>query len=70
MDKKDIKKIIIQPGCVSCGTCQVVCPQVFEVDGICKIKEDTDFNIYNEKIHEAASICPVEVIEIVNKVKD
>ena len=70
MNKKNIKKIVIQPGCVSCGTCQAICPQVFEIDGICKIKETADFNQHREKIKEAADICPVGVIAIIGINKD
>ena len=59
-----MKKVIIAPGCVSCGTCQVICPQVFEVTDICHVKNDADFVKYVEKIIEATRMCPVGVIEI------
>lgn len=59
-----IKKVTIKPGCVSCGTCSVICPNVFEVSDIGKIKENVDFQTNEEEIKEAAQACPVGVIEI------
>ena len=59
-----MKKVIIKPGCISCGACQVVCPEVFKVTDVANIKEDVDFEEYLDKIEEATQVCPVEVIEI------
>ena len=39
--KKKIKEVKISPGCISCGTCAVVCPKVFNINGgISSVKED------------------------------
>jgi len=59
-----MKKVTIMPGCISCGTCQVVCPEVFEVTDISHVKENVDFEKNEEKIKEAAQMCPVNVIEV------
>ena len=59
-----MKRVKILPGCISCGTCAVICPEVFEVKNISVIKENVDFNKYSDKIEEAADMCPVSVIEI------
>ncbi len=59
-----MKKVKILPGCISCGTCQVICPEVFEVTDISHIKPDADLNKNEEKIKEAAEMCPVSVIEM------
>ena len=58
-----IKKLWIIPGCIACGECQDICPEVFYVSDECHIIQDTDLNKNAEKIKEAADICPVEVIK-------
>ncbi|MFC1894553.1 ferredoxin [Candidatus Dependentiae bacterium] len=63
--EKRIKKVSITPGCISCGTCQVVCSEVFKINGICSINKDADLGKYKEKIKEAAKVCPVQVIKII-----
>jgi len=59
----DVKKVEIMPGCVSCGTCEFICPAVFEVKGIAKVK-NIDLTPHTEAIKEAAFTCPVNVIKI------
>jgi len=58
-----VKKVYIVPGCISCGTCEAVCPQVFKVKSIAEVNEDADFEAHKEEIEEAAEICPVSVIK-------
>ncbi|MBD3231393.1 ferredoxin [Candidatus Dependentiae bacterium] len=57
-------KIKILPGCISCGTCEVVCPEVFKVSDVSHLKKDADLEQNKEKIKEAAQMCPVGVIEV------
>lgn len=64
MDSK-IKKVNINPGCISCGACQAVCPEVFEMKGVAYVKDSIDLNSYSDKIDEAVHMCPVEVIEVI-----
>ena len=59
-----IKNVKINPGCVSCGTCEVVCPNVFEVKEIVEIRKNADLRANEEEIKEAAQTCPVGAIEI------
>ncbi len=59
-----MKKVKILPGCISCGTCQVICPEVFEVTDISHVKQDADLQKHEEKIEEAAQACPVSAIEV------
>jgi ferredoxin len=59
-----MKKVKILPGCISCGTCQVVCPEVFEVTDVSHVREDADLEKNKEQINEAVQMCPVGVIEI------
>lgn len=54
--------------CITCGTCAVVAPDIFTIDsGIVELKKDPkNFTPEDEKAaKEAASMCPSEVIQIV-----
>ncbi len=59
-----ILRVKILPGCVSCGTCSAVCPEVFKVITISQVIEDADLQENKSLIEEAADMCPVSVIEI------
>jgi ferredoxin len=55
--------ITIVPGCIACGVCESLCPEVFTV------VEDSEANNDNVPGHEqncrdAAQACPVSVIKI------
>jgi ferredoxin len=68
--KKDMevflmKAFIDRDGCISCGLCIEICPDVFEFadDGLADVsKQPTRSNIH--KAHEAAEGCPVQVITV------
>ena len=60
---KNIKRVYMVPGCISCGTCESVCPEVFEVKSIAEVKLDADLKKHEEAIREAVEICPVSVIK-------
>lgn len=60
---KKIKSVEIEPGCTACGSCEFIAPEVFEVDNTCYVNKDADFQKNDEKIREAAKICPVWVID-------
>ena len=64
MAKKKIKKVEIVPGCISCGTCEVICPQVFEVKDISYVKRDADPTAHDDLVEEASDMCPVSVIKV------
>ncbi len=59
---KKIKMVEIEPGCIACGACEFLAPEVFTVSNNCVINSEVDFMAYQEKIHEAAQLCPVSVI--------
>jgi len=59
---KKIKMVEIQPGCIACGTCEFVAPEIFTVSNKCDIVRGADFTGLEEKIQEAARLCPVSVI--------
>jgi ferredoxin len=59
-----MKKVTIEPGCIACGLCQSIAPDVFQVNDIAHIKEDADLENNAELIREAAISCPVQVIKV------
>ncbi|MGL4228174.1 MAG: ferredoxin [Tannerellaceae bacterium] len=56
-----INKVWIEEGCISCGNCEAICPEVFQVNDVSEVQE-VDFNAYEDQIKEAAESCPVDVI--------
>jgi ferredoxin len=64
MNKK-ITHVRVMPGCVSCGACAVICPEVFELRGVSCVKQGASFDKNAAAIREAAQNCPVSVIEVV-----
>ena len=58
-----IAKVWIEDGCIACGMCEEICPEVFVVDDVCHVKLNVDFNEYASGIKAAADACPVEVIK-------
>jgi ferredoxin len=57
-----MKKVWINPGCISCGTCEFIAPEVFQVTDISHVKKDADLQANAEKIKQAVASCPVSVI--------
>lgn len=62
-----MKKLTIQPGCISCTTCQFTAPQVFEVTDVSRVKPDADLEKHAELIRLAVERCPVQVIKFQEK---
>ncbi len=58
-----ISEVWIEEGCTSCGLCESICPEVFEMPDIAIVKDGVDFNQFEDQIKEAAENCPVEVIK-------
>jgi len=63
MKKKSLKRVYIEPGCVSCGGCEALCPSVFKVNDCAHVASDADLEMHEDMIKQAASICPVNVIK-------
>lgn len=57
-----MKKIVIEPGCISCGACEFNSPEVFQVTDVSHVKEGVDIQKYYEQIERAIQGCPVKVI--------
>lgn len=58
-----LKKVEIIEGCIACGLCVDICPEVFEMDDLATVIEGVNYSDYEEKVKEAAEGCPVEVIK-------
>ncbi len=54
---------IVEEDCSGDAICEDICPEVFEVNDIAKIKEGVDPGEYEEEIKEAAEECPTECIK-------
>ncbi len=57
-----IKKITIEPGCISCGLCAFTAPEVFEVTDVSHVKQGANTMRNETVIKQAAEQCPVRVI--------
>lgn len=57
-----IKWVWIEEGCTSCGLCESICPDVFEMPDEAIVVKDANFSANEDDIKEAAEKCPVEVI--------
>ena len=62
-----MKNVTIAPGCTTCGVCEFIAPEVFEVTNISHVKEDFDFNKNKDLIDQASRACPVSVIIVDGK---
>ena len=63
--EENMKAVIDRSGCISCGVCIEICPEIFqfEDDGLAEVqKQPTRSNIH--RAHEAAESCPVQVITV------
>jgi ferredoxin len=58
-----ITKVWIEEGCIACGSCEQICPEVFVVTDQSRIIEGVNLSDYEPQIKEAAEFCPVEVIK-------
>lgn len=58
-----MKKVWIAPGCITCGRCEFLAPEIFEVLDVAHVKENVDFKKHEEAIKQAVKTCPVQVIK-------
>lgn len=48
--------------CTSCGLCESIAPDIFEVPDKMIVKDNADFGSFEADIKDAADSCPVGVI--------
>ena len=58
-----INRVWIEEGCIACGLCEEICPDVFRMEDEATVIEGAEFNEFEDQIEEAAESCPVEVIK-------
>jgi ferredoxin len=58
-----ITKVWMEEGCISCGSCEQICPEVFKLEDISTVIEGVNYSDYEAGIKEAADNCPAEVIK-------
>lgn len=58
-----MKKVWIKPGCITCGTCEFIAPDVFEVTDISRVKNNAPLQACTQEIQKAIAQCPVQVID-------
>jgi ferredoxin len=44
--------------CVASGQCEMICPEVFEVDMVSEVKEEHPDESLHEQVRQAADACP------------
>ena len=59
-----MKNVKIEPGCISCGSCEFLAPEIFQVVVTSQVKTGADMQTHEERIRLAAAKCPVQVIKI------
>jgi len=59
-----ISKVTIEDGCIVCGVCETVCPEVFKVNDMAEVLKEADLAANEDKIKEAAASCPVTIIKV------
>lgn len=59
-----MKKVVVTPGCITCGTCAFTAPEVFEVTDVSRVRQDADIEKNADLIKKAVTRCPVQVIKI------
>ncbi len=61
-----MKATIDRSGCISCGLCEEVCPEIFQMaeDGIAEVHCDEVPKEAEDCAIEAQEVCPVSVIKV------
>ncbi|MBI5700384.1 ferredoxin [Candidatus Saganbacteria bacterium] len=59
-----MSNVKVNDGCILCGVCESVCPEIFKMGDSTTEVIAGDFNKLEIQIREAAQSCPVSVIEV------
>lgn len=62
-----MKKLKIDPGCISCGTCVFMAPDVFEITDKSQVKTNANLSLHKEEIDRAIASCPMNIIHYAEK---
>lgn len=57
-------KVSIIDGCIACGLCEAICPEVFVMNDLAEVIPDSNPDAHAAAVKDAAAQCPVEVIKI------
>lgn len=57
-----MKKVTVEPGCITCGLCEFIAPDIFEITDRSYVKPAAPLSEHEKAIKEAALLCPVQVI--------
>ena len=49
--------------CISCGACELACPEVFSVPDKMIVNQEPDLDQFEAQILDAVDSCPTEVIK-------
>ncbi|MFH1565970.1 MAG: ferredoxin [bacterium] len=63
-----MKIVLHEEKCLGCGSCASVAPEIFELEeGVVKLRKEPDLSDSKilEQVKLAVSLCPNEVIEII-----
>lgn len=58
-----IEKVWIIEGCISCGLCSEIAPEVFRMEDVAVVNEGVNYSKFEAEIKESAENCPTEVIK-------
>lgn len=56
-------KVVIEDGCIACGACESICPDVFAIEDVAVVKEAAVAG-NEDGVKEAADACPLGVIKV------
>lgn len=62
-----MKKLFIEPGCITCGLCEFLAPKVFEVTDVSRVLPDAQIEQALLGVQQAVEQCPVQVIKFVEE---
>lgn len=63
MEQSTINNVQVIPGCISCRTCETICPSIFYVSPTSKVISH-NFSGKEAEILQAEALCPVQVIKV------
>ena len=59
-----MKVKVLEENCISCGACEAICPEVFELqDGISTVIKEDITDKEKESVIEAIESCPTSAIQ-------